>query len=90
MTGMNVVQIDTPEFKARALHIGELPAVKVMMMMNEKQPAQQLQLLLDTIKSALIDQNQVQILEGLSFDQLLAVAKQYVDLKPTMTDLSEF
>ena len=90
MTGMNVVQIDTPEFKARALHIGELPAVKVMMMMNEKQPAQQLQLLLDTIKSALIDQNQVQILEGLSFDQLLAVAKQYVDLKPKMTDLSEF
>lgn len=90
MTGMNVVQIDTPEFKARALHIGELPAVKVMMMMNEREPARQLQLLLDTIKAALIDQSQIQTLEGLSFDQLLNVAKQYVELKPTMTDLSEF
>jgi hypothetical protein len=90
MTGMNIVTIDTPQFKAKALHIGELPATRILMMMNEREPARQLDLLLQTIKSALIDQDNVQALESLSFDQILQVAKQYVDLKPTLTDLAEF
>jgi hypothetical protein len=87
---MNLVKIDTPEFKAEALHIGELPALQVMTTLGEKDDMRRLVLFIETLKAALMDQSLIPKLETLSMDQLLAVVRAYVDAAPFERDLSEF
>jgi hypothetical protein len=87
---MNIVKIRTQDFQGEALHIGELPALKVMSTLGEKDDMRRLVLFIETLKTALLDQGQVAKIDALSMDQLLAVVKAYIEAKPFQKDVSEF
>lgn len=84
---MNTVTIDTPAFKAVAMFIGEMPNGVVIEMMSESDPAKQLIQLVKILKDAILKGDSADRLDGLSFDELLAVVRQYADNKPVRTDL---
>lgn len=79
---MRIVHIQTEYFDAEALHISELPGMRVMAMLAEDDDHRRAGLMVKTLQDALIDPAQLLNLQALSFDQLIEVLNLYATLPP--------